>query len=130
MAKASGIERESKSTSSSTQRSPRARGERIADLEEKVKRLMKALDKGTAARFAADCAERALPTFEAANPTDGRPRKAIEVARSGASVATARAAALAAHAATYAARAGDDANERSWQLKRLRRYLRQPTEGS
>lgn len=117
-------------------------------------------DKRRAVLFAADCAERALPTFEAAYPADDRPRKAIEAARSGASVPTARAAAVAAHAAAraagattpaayaaraaghaaatahaaghatagaaYAARATTDAGERSWQLKRLRRYLPPP----
>ena len=31
--------------------------------------------------FACDCAERALPIFERANPDDHRPREAIEVAR-------------------------------------------------
>lgn len=31
--------------------------------------------------FAADCAERVLPLFEASHPTDQRPRRAIEVAR-------------------------------------------------
>src|SRR6266446_246814 len=41
--------------------------------------------------------------FEGAYPTDDRPRKAIEAARSDASVALARAAALAAHAAARAA---------------------------
>ena len=54
--------------------------------------------------FAADCAEHVLPIFEAAYPTDDRPRKAIEVARSGASVTAARAAAFAAHAAARVAR--------------------------
>ena len=33
------------------------------------------------ARWAADCAERVLPLFEAIAPTDTRPREAIEVAR-------------------------------------------------
>ena len=53
--------------------------------------------------FAADCAEQVLPIFESAYPTDDRPRKAIEAARSGASVPAARAAAFAAHAAARAA---------------------------
>ena len=72
-----------------------------------------ALTKVQAADFAADCAERVLPIFEGAYPTDNRPRKAIEAARSDASVAVARAAALAARAAT-------DAGERRWQLRRVR----------
>ena len=62
-----------------------------------------ALTKGEAVFFAADCAERVLAVFERAYPTDNRPRKAIEAARSGASVAVARAAALAAHAAARVA---------------------------
>ncbi|MFY7065310.1 putative immunity protein [Nocardiopsis changdeensis] len=32
-------------------------------------------------RWAADCAERALPLFEAGAPDDGRPREAVEAAR-------------------------------------------------
>ncbi|WP_372339551.1 putative immunity protein, partial [Nocardiopsis sp. CC223A] len=32
-------------------------------------------------RWAADCAERALPLFEAMAPGDGRPREAVEAAR-------------------------------------------------
>jgi len=68
--------------------------------------------------FAADWAEQVLPIFECAYPTDDRPRKAIEAARSGASVPAARAAAFAAHAAArdatdiaavYAARAAGHA---------------------
>jgi len=68
--------------------------------------------------FAADWAEQVLPIFESAYPTDDRPRKAIEAARSGASVLAARAAAFAAHAAArdatdiaavYAARAAGHA---------------------
>jgi hypothetical protein len=62
-----------------------------------------ALTKEEAVRFAADCAERFLPIFESAYPTDDRPRKAIEAAHSGAPVALARAAALAAHAAARVA---------------------------
>ncbi|MFY9532370.1 MAG: putative immunity protein, partial [Candidatus Acidiferrales bacterium] len=62
-----------------------------------------ALTKGEAIFFAADCAERVLPIFERAYPTDNRPRKSIEAAHSDASVALARAAALAAHAAARVA---------------------------
>jgi hypothetical protein len=68
-----------------------------------MRRGARLLDRRSAALFAADCAERVLPIFEAAYPTDDRPRKAIEAARSCASVAAARAAAFAAHAAARAA---------------------------
>ncbi|MCC6521343.1 MAG: hypothetical protein IT373_01655 [Polyangiaceae bacterium] len=68
-----------------------------------MKRLVGALDRPAAARFAAACAERVLAFFEAAHPEDDRPRTAIEVARAGAPVAVARAAASAAHAAARAA---------------------------
>jgi len=55
------------------------------------------------ALWAADCAERVLPLFEAHSPADQRPRSAIEAARAWArgelSVGAARAAAFAAHAA-------------------------------
>ncbi|MFG1817998.1 putative immunity protein [Kribbella sp. NPDC049174] len=44
---------------------------------------MKLTDEGRCAvtQFAVDCAERALPLFEAKAPTDTRPREAIEAAR-------------------------------------------------
>ena len=55
------------------------------------------------ALWAADCAERVLPCFEAKYPRDDRPRKAVEAARAWArgemAVSEARAAAFAAHAA-------------------------------
>lgn len=55
------------------------------------------------ALWAADCAEQALPHFEARHPRDDRPRKAIEAGRSWArgelAMIEARSAALAAHAA-------------------------------
>ncbi|MFC2077700.1 putative immunity protein [Candidatus Bipolaricaulota bacterium] len=61
------------------------------------------------ALWAADCAERVLPIFEAQYPDDDQPRQAIEAARAwvraGIAVSEARAAAFAAHAA---ARATDD----------------------
>lgn len=46
-------------------------------------RLLRKLpwDAQTARKFAADCAERALPVYEAAHPGDDRPRRAVEVAR-------------------------------------------------
>ena len=66
------------------------------------------------ARWAADCAERALPFFRERRPQDDRPRRALETARAWArgevSAGAARAAALEAHAAARAA-AGDDAAE-------------------
>lgn len=55
------------------------------------------------ALWAADCAERVLPLFEAAQPDDKRPREAISAARRWAkdklSMAAARQLALGAHAA-------------------------------
>ncbi|MHB1799326.1 MAG: putative immunity protein [Vulcanimicrobiaceae bacterium] len=39
--------------------------------------------KRIAVKFAADCAERVLPIWEARHPDDDRPRKAIEAARGG-----------------------------------------------
>ena len=74
------------------------------------------LPRHTAALFAADCAERVLLIFAAAYPADDRPRKAIQLARSGAPVADARAAALAAHAAARAAQA--DGNVAATQAAR------------
>jgi hypothetical protein len=76
--------------------------------------------------FAADCVEQVLPIFESAYPTDDRPRKAIEAARSGASVPAARAAAVATihaaahapHAAAYAAKAALEVKKRSEGLRR------------
>jgi hypothetical protein len=46
-------------------------------------RLLRRLpwDERTAREFAAGCAERALPVYEAAYPGDDRPRRAVEVAR-------------------------------------------------
>ncbi|WP_349680547.1 putative immunity protein, partial [Methanoculleus sp. UBA208] len=38
-------------------------------------------DQTTMAAWAADCAERVLPLFEAAYPEDDRPRNAIEACR-------------------------------------------------
>ncbi len=68
---------------------------------------VEAADKKTLARWAADCAERALPAFETRFPRDERPRRAIEAARKWARdelpFKQARAAALAAHASARAA---------------------------
>lgn len=49
--------------------------------EARLLRRVDAWDDRTARLFAADCAERVLPIFEAAHPGDGRPRLAIEAAR-------------------------------------------------
>ena len=55
------------------------------------------------ARWAADCAEHVLPLFEEARPKDGRPRRAIELARAWSrgevTMSEARAGAFAANAA-------------------------------
>lgn len=46
-------------------------------------------DLGSCLLWAADCAERVLPTFETQHPDDDRPRKAIEAARAAGRVVTA-----------------------------------------
>jgi hypothetical protein len=65
-------------------------------------------DQRLLASWAADCAERVLPLFEAAYPDDSRPRAAIEVCRTWLrtgvfKMAEIRGASLAAHAAARAA---------------------------
>ena len=64
-------------------------------------------DRRALALWAAECAERVLPCFEAKYPRDDRPRKAVEAARAWArgemGVSEARVAAFAAHAAARAA---------------------------
>ena len=64
--------------------------------------------------WAADCAERVLPSFEKRHPDDTRPRRAVEAGRSWVrgeiTMSEARAAAFAAHAA---ARAVDDTEARA-----------------
>lgn len=75
--------------------------------------------------FAADCAERVLPLFEAEFPGNTRPREAIRVARDpNATEEELRAARAAARAAAWAAAsaAAWDA-ERAAQTARLRQYL-------
>ena len=78
--------------------------------------------------FAADCAERVLPLFEAHFPDDGRPRAALVAARKFANGEIGHkelaAAWDAAWAAAWAA-AGDAAwdAEREWQAARLMDYL-------
>ena len=102
-----------------------------------MRREVGALTRDQAVRFSADCAERVLPIFESAYPSDDRPRKAIEAGRAraalankhiaathaaraaGHAAATIHVATHAAAAAAYAARAATDAGERTWQLRRL-----------
>lgn len=87
---------------------------------------------GVAVTFAADCAERVLPIFEAGFPDDGRPRGAIEAARTDVAARAAAEAEWAARAAAereWAARAAaaraaaqaaaQAAAEREWQTARL-----------
>ena len=110
-------------------------------------------DQRAMVRFAADCAAHVLPIFEKKYPKDDRPRKAIQAARkwakeptekNAASAASASAAAYAsaadasfaasaayAAANAYAANAyanayASDAQERAWQTKRLRHYIKAP----
>ena len=68
----------------------------------------------TMAFWAADCAERVLPLFEAAHPGDGRPHRAIEACRAWVEtgifrMADIRGASLAAHAAARDAEEGSAA---------------------
>jgi hypothetical protein len=105
-----------------------ARDNNIASLAEAFAKLERAdwwlwlasafgveLDKPRLVTFAADCAERVLPKFEARYPDDQRPRKAIEAARAWVTCPSpetqqqARAAYAAAYAAYDAAYAADDA---------------------
>ena len=87
----------------------------------------------TARLFAADCAEHVLPIYEAAHPSDTRPRDAIVAAHAyargdidDAAGAAAWAAAWAAAGAAAGAAARDAAwaAEQSWQTDRLMAYLR------
>ena len=98
------------------------RGERV-DTDGKVvlrqarlTRRYTAWDERAMRLFAADCAERALPLYEAACPGDDRPRAAIETARAFARDEATEAELLAAEAAAGAA-------ERAWQGARLVAYL-------
>jgi hypothetical protein len=87
------------------------RGTVVADTDKlaceqiRLVRRVGTLTRGVLVTFAADCAERVLPIYEARFPDDDRPRKAIEAARSGA----AHAAHAAAHAYAAAADAAADA---------------------
>ena len=64
-----------------------ARGEIVTDTDklacEQIRLVSRVgtLTREIAVTFAADCAERVLPVYEAAYPDDDRPRKAIEAAR-------------------------------------------------
>ena len=71
-------------------------------------------DQTTMAVWAAECAERVLPLFEAISPADGRPRSAIEACRAWARtgvfrMADIREASLGAHAAARDAEEGSAA---------------------
>jgi hypothetical protein len=134
-----------------------ARGEIVTDTDKLACEQIRLVNRvGTLTRdvlvtFAADCAARVLPIFEAKFPDDDRPRKAIEAARSGdaadaaaytaharnaadaayaaytaytAYTAHARNAADTAYAAAYAAYAADAAaKERAWQGRHLLRLI-------
>jgi len=86
--------------------------DRVVARQARLIRRVDAWNERTARLFAADCAERVLPIFEAACPDDDRPRRAIEVARRYANGRATgeemRVAATAAGAATLSA-AGDAA---------------------
>jgi len=88
-----------------------ARGEIVTDTDKLACEQIRLVNRvGTLTQdvlvtFAADCAARVLPLFEARFPDDDRPRKAIEAARSG--DADAAYAAYAAYAAACAADAAD-----------------------
>jgi len=136
-----------------------ARGEIVTDTDKLACEQIRLVNRvGTLTQdvlvtFAADCAARVLPLFEARFPDDDRPRKAIEAARSGdadaayaayaaadaARAAYAANAAYAAYAAAYAARAADAAvyaaravdaayaaraKESAWQGRHLLALLR------
>lgn len=78
----------------------------------------------TARLFACDCAERVLYLFEARHPDDGRPRKAIEIARRYAEGKAAVEELAAAEDAAWAAEGAASLNaERQWQVGRLRKIL-------
>jgi len=71
-------------------------------------------DQTTMAVWAAECAERVLPLFEAAHPGDGRPHRAIEACRAWVETGVfrmvdIRGASLAAHAAARDAKEGSAA---------------------
>lgn len=83
--------------------------------DQPIKELVKKCDHKTAGKWAADCAERALPYFEQKYPLDTRPRKALEALRTWIqtgifTMAEVRRDSLAAHAA---AREADDDAARS-----------------
>ena len=98
------------------------RGARI-DLDDKSvvaqARLVRRLpwDERTARLFAADCAERVLPIFEAAQPGDPRPRVAVETARLFA-VGMASDAEMAAAWAAAGDAAWDAARDAAWDAAR------------
>jgi hypothetical protein len=76
----------------------------VTHLDKPIAELVSKTDPTTLAIWAADCAERVLPSFEEKYPEDTRPRKAIEACREWARtgvfrMADVRHTALAAHAA-------------------------------
>ena len=76
----------------------------VSTLDETIMELALRTDHKTLAIWAADCAERALPFFEAVRPDDDRPRKAIAALRTWVEngvfkMSDVRGASLAAHAA-------------------------------
>lgn len=76
----------------------------LADRDEALADLVSRTGHRTLAVWAADCAERVLPYFEAGHPDDPRPRRAIETCRAWAEtgefhMAVIRGASLGAHAA-------------------------------
>ena len=80
--------------------------------------------------YAADCAKRVLGLYEKQYPKDDRPRKAIQAARDFANGLITEDAADAAANAAYAAYAASanaayaaNANEKTWQIERLKYYL-------
>lgn len=87
---------------------PAPRTQSVRDVDKTVVRKARLIrkvadiDRHLLVTFAADCAERVLPLFEKHYPTDSRPRRAIEAARSGS--------ASAAYAASDAASAAEAAN--------------------
>ena len=88
----------------------------VTTMDGPIAGLVSETDQKTLAIWAADCAERVLPCFEASYPEDTRPRRALEACRAWARtgvlrMADVRKASLDAHAA--AREAGDDAAARS-----------------
>lgn len=75
----------------------------VSNMDQSIADLVSKCDQKTLAIWAADCAERVLPSFEEKHPYDDRPQRAIDAARAWADgkikMIGARKAAFAAHAA-------------------------------